>query len=85
MAIKRISQKQVVSYANIDHSCKILNITQNSFNNRVTKNIVQGLMVVSIYIHPSTKNSVTEKKPVDFRLAFLCLEASTLVKCTNIV
>jgi hypothetical protein len=40
MAIKRISQKQVVSYANIDHSCKILNITQNSFNNRVTKNIV---------------------------------------------
>jgi len=36
------------------------------------------LRIVSIYIHTSTKNSITEKKPVEDRLAFLCFEVRSL-------
>jgi len=78
VAINHILKKTVVSYANNDRSCKISNFTRNNFKSRVTKNNDLGLMVVSIYIHPSTKNSVTEKKPIDFRLAFLRLEVRSL-------
>jgi hypothetical protein len=51
MVVNFIVSKKGVSYANIDHSCKILNFTQNNFKSRVTKNIDLRLMVVSIYIH----------------------------------
>jgi hypothetical protein len=36
MVVIFMVSKKGVSYANIDHSCKILNFTQNSFNNWVT-------------------------------------------------